>query len=78
MIQWRNTLKGALQAGEQQIGLWCSLANTISTEVVAGAGFDWLLLDMEHSPNDLRDVYSQLQVMTGEGTQPMVRVSTLR
>ncbi len=74
MIQWRNTLKGALQGGEQQIGLWCSLANTISTEVVAGAGFDWLLLDMEHSPNDLRDVYSQLQVMTGEGTQPMVRV----
>ena len=42
-----NRFKAALAEGRQQIGLWCSLASPISTEVVAGAGFDWLLLDME-------------------------------
>jgi 4-hydroxy-2-oxoheptanedioate aldolase len=69
-----NRFKAGLSAGRQQIGLWTSLGSPISTEVAAGAGFDWLLLDMEHSPNDLRDIYGQLQAM-GEGTaQPVVRV----
>ncbi|MFB0491007.1 4-hydroxy-2-oxoheptanedioate aldolase [Methylobacterium sp. OAE515] len=69
-----NRFKAALAEGHQQIGLWCSLASPISTEVVAGAGFDWLLLDMEHSANDLRDIYAQLQAMMEGGTHPMVRV----
>ena len=64
-----NRFKAALAEGRQQIGLWCSLASPISTEVVAGAGFDWLLLDMEHSANDLRDIYAQLQAMM-EGDDP--------
>ncbi|MCE4222910.1 HpcH/HpaI aldolase/citrate lyase family protein [Methylobacterium sp. C25] len=69
-----NRFKAALAQGRQQIGLWCSLASPISTEIVAGSGFDWLLLDMEHSANDLRDIYGQLQAM-GEGTaSAMVRV----
>ena len=69
-----NRFKAGLKAGRQQIGLWTSLGSHISTEVVAGSGFDWLLLDMEHSPNDLRDIYVQLQVM-GEGTaSPVVRI----
>lgn len=69
-----NRFKAALREGHQQIGLWCSLASPISTEIVAGSGFDWLLLDMEHSANDLRDIYGQLQAM-GEGTaSAMVRV----
>ena len=69
-----NRFKAALTQGRQQIGLWCTLASPISTEIVAGSGFDWLLLDMEHSANDLRDIYGQLQAM-GEGSATaMVRV----
>ena len=69
-----NRFKAALRAGRQQIGLWCSLASPISTEIVAGSGFDWLLLDMEHSANDLRDIYGQLQaIMEGEA-HAMIRV----
>src|ERR687894_3144079 len=80
-ILWRtamdiltNRFKAGLNEGHRQIGLWCSLASSISTEVVAGSGFDWLLLDMEHSANDLRDIYAQLQAMMEGGTHPMVRV----
>ena len=46
----RNRFKEALKAGRPQIGLWSSLASSYTVEVIAGAGFDWLLLDMEHSP----------------------------
>src|SRR3954469_1993956 len=70
----KNRFKAALAENRQQIGLWCSLASPISTEIVAGSGFDWLLLDMEHSAHDLRDIYGQLQAR-GEGSaHAMVRV----
>lgn len=69
-----NHFKRAIMAGEQQIGLWSSLASGITTEVLAGAGFDWLLIDAEHAPNDLRSVLAQLQAMTEHRTQPIVRV----
>ena len=49
----RNRFKHALTEGRQQIGLWCSLASSYSAEIVAGSGFDWLLLDTEHSPSDV-------------------------
>ncbi|MDP4005229.1 HpcH/HpaI aldolase/citrate lyase family protein [Methylobacterium sp. NEAU K] len=74
MDRLTNRFKAALAEGRQQIGLWCSLASPISTEIVAGAGLDWLLLDMEHSANDLRDIYAQLQAMMENATHPMVRV----
>jgi len=57
----KNLFKRAIAAGQQQIGLWVSLANAYSTEVVAGSGFDWLLIDGEHSPNDPTTVLPQLQ-----------------
>ena len=69
-----NHFKRAIMAGEQQIGLWSSLASNITTEVLAGAGFDWLLIDAEHAPNDVRSVLGQLQAMTEHRTQPIVRV----
>jgi 4-hydroxy-2-oxoheptanedioate aldolase len=56
-----NNFKRAISAGKQQIGLWVSLASPYSTELVAGSGFDWLLLDGEHSPNDPPLVMGQLQ-----------------
>jgi 4-hydroxy-2-oxoheptanedioate aldolase len=68
-----NRFKHAIAAGEQQIGLWSNLANHGSVELLAGAGFDWLLLDMEHAPNELPMVHSQLQAVMGSDTHPVVR-----
>jgi 4-hydroxy-2-oxoheptanedioate aldolase len=70
----KNRFKEALQAGRAQIGLWSSLASSYGVEVIAGAGFDWLLLDMEHSPNDLESLLGQLQAAAPYATQPVVRV----
>jgi 4-hydroxy-2-oxoheptanedioate aldolase len=69
-----NHFKRALRAGKQQIGLWCSLSSHYSLEVVAGAGFDWLLLDTEHSPNDLESLLVQLQAVAAYPASPVVRV----
>ncbi len=55
-----NAFKQALRAGHPQIGLWCSLCSNLTTEVVAGAGFDWLLLDTEHAPNELPMMFNHL------------------
>ena len=69
-----NQFKRALAAGQSQIGLWCSLAHHYSAEVVAGSGFDWLLLNTEHAPNDLESLLSQLQAVAPYPTTPIVRV----
>ncbi len=69
-----NTFKRAIKANQQQIGLWCSLSNHFAVEVVAGAGFDWLLLDTEHSPNDIESVFTQLQAAAPYHSHPVVRV----
>lgn len=60
-----NTFKLALQNKQPQIGLWLSLADSYAAEICAGAGFDWLLIDGEHAPNDLRSVLQQLQTISG-------------
>jgi 4-hydroxy-2-oxoheptanedioate aldolase len=58
-----NTFKQALRAGRPQIGLWLGLADPYSAELLAGTGFDWLLVDAEHAPNDLRRVLAALQAI---------------
>ena len=68
-----NKFKRAIKAGDSQIGFWCSLASNISVEILAGSGFDWLLLDTEHSPNELPQVYNQLQAVMENDTHPIVR-----
>ncbi|KAB2928478.1 MAG: 4-hydroxy-2-oxoheptanedioate aldolase [Dechloromonas sp.] len=68
-----NQFKQALQAGREQIGLWLGLGETFSAEICAGAGFDWLLIDAEHGPNDLRSILAQLQALAPYPTQPVVR-----
>jgi 4-hydroxy-2-oxoheptanedioate aldolase len=70
----QNPFKRALKAGQAQIGLWSSLSSNYSVEVIAGAGFDWILLDMEHSPNDLESLLSQLQAAAPYASHPVVRV----
>ena len=70
-----NSFKRAIKAGRQQIGLWSSLPSHVTVEVLAGAGFDWLLLDTEHAANELPMVYSQLQAAASGGSaHPVVRL----
>ena len=68
-----NKFKQAILSGQKQIGLWSHLCSPISIEILADCGYDWLLLDMEHSPNDLSEVLSQLQAMKGGTATPIVR-----
>ena len=70
-----NNLKRSLRAGETQIGLWSSLCSPICAEIVAHSGFDWVLLDMEHAPNDIPTILSQLQAMATSATNLVVRPS---
>jgi 4-hydroxy-2-oxoheptanedioate aldolase len=70
----KNTFKAALRSGERaQIGLWLGLTNPISAEICAGAGFDWLLIDGEHAPNDVRSILAQLQAVAPSPAHPIVR-----
>jgi len=70
-----NTFKRAIQAGKLQLGLWSILSSHVTVEIIAGAGFDWIVLDTEHAPNELPMVYSQLQATAAAGsTHPVVRV----
>ena len=70
----QNPFKRALKAGKAQIGLWSSLSSNYSVEVIAGAGFDWILLDCEHSPNDLESLLAQLQAAAPYPGHSVVRV----
>jgi 4-hydroxy-2-oxoheptanedioate aldolase len=67
-----NTFKQRL-AAEQQIGLWVGLADPYCAELAANAGFDWLLLDGEHAPNDLRSLLGQLQAVAPYASQAVIR-----
>jgi 4-hydroxy-2-oxoheptanedioate aldolase len=69
-----NAFKQRLASGTPQIGLWMTLTSPTATEIVAGAGFDWLLIDTEHSPNELPDVQHHLRAAEGGTAEPVVRV----
>jgi 4-hydroxy-2-oxoheptanedioate aldolase len=71
----RNAFKHALAAAKPQIGLWLSLSSSYSAEVCAGSGFDWLLIDTEHSPNEIDMVLGQLQAVAPYPSHPVVRVA---
>jgi 4-hydroxy-2-oxoheptanedioate aldolase len=70
----RNAFKQALAKHERQVGLWCGLANPIAAEILAGAGFDWIVIDGEHAPNDITTLLPQLQAMRGGIAEPVFRV----
>jgi len=69
-----NPFKAALAAGRPRIGLWMSMADPYLAEVSATAGFDWLLVDGEHAPNDLRSTLGALQAVAPYRAHPVVRV----
>lgn len=69
-----NAFKRALRERRRQVGFWLTLASTTATEIAAGAGFDWLLIDMEHSANELPDVQDHLRAAVGGTAEPVVRI----
>ena len=68
-----NQFKRALAARETQIGLFLGLANSYTAEIIGGTGFDWVLIDGEHGPNDLRSIIEQLQALAPYPVKPVVR-----
>jgi 4-hydroxy-2-oxoheptanedioate aldolase len=68
-----NHFKQALQQKRPQIGLWLGLCSSYSAELLAGAGFDWLLIDGEHAPNNVQTVLGQLQAIAPYPSQAVVR-----
>ncbi len=68
-----NRFKAALRTDQLLLGLWLGLGETFSAEICAGAGFDWLLIDGEHGPNDLRSILAQLQAIEPYPSQAIVR-----
>ena len=69
-----NAFKQALKQGDTVFGCWLGLADTYSAELMGTAGFDWLVIDGEHAPNDLRSIMAQLQVLEASDSHPVVRV----
>ncbi len=69
-----NGFKRALADGKQMIGLWVGLGDDNVAELCAHAGFDWLLIDGEHGPNDLRSILSQMRAMQGSPSATVVRL----
>jgi len=69
-----NLLKQRLAAGETLHGIWLGMADSYASEIAATAGFDWLLIDGEHAPNDLRSTLPQLRVVEASASLPVVRL----
>ncbi|MEQ9694598.1 HpcH/HpaI aldolase/citrate lyase family protein [Shimia sp. SDUM112013] len=70
----KNTFKAALAQGTPQIGLWVVTAEPSLTEMIGTAGFDWLVLDGEHAPNDIRSLKDAMTALNGSGSHPVVRI----
>jgi len=68
-----NRFKAALKRDERQIGLWSTLGSAMVAELVGHAGFDWLLIDTEHSPNELPAIVAQLQAMQTGTASAVIR-----
>ncbi len=68
-----NPFKERLRKGEVQIGLWLSSTTSYMAEIAATSGYDWLLIDGEHAPNTIQDLYHQLQAVAPYASQPVIR-----
>jgi 4-hydroxy-2-oxoheptanedioate aldolase len=73
----RNRFKAAFSSGRKQIGFWLTLASPAAAEIAAEAGYDWLLIDMEHAANEVGDVAHQVRATQRGTAEPMVRVPEL-
>jgi 4-hydroxy-2-oxoheptanedioate aldolase len=69
----KNAFKAALAQGKLQVGIWSSLCSNIAADILSDSGFDWILLDTEHSPNEIPDLVGQLQAVRGGTATPIIR-----
>lgn len=69
----KNLFTHAIRNGEKRMGLWVSLASETSAGIIAGSGYDWVLIDMELSPNEIPTVVTQLNVFQGSSATAVVR-----
>ena len=74
MMDANNRFKQALAGNEPLIGLWLGLADSYCAEICATAGYDWLLIDGEHAPNDLHTMLQSLQAIAAYESHPVVRI----
>lgn len=70
----KNRFKAALREGRAQIGCWVGLADDYAAEIAGEAGFDWLLIDGEHAPNDIRSMRAQLSALGRSASHPIIRL----
>lgn len=75
MQSTENRFKTAILSGELQIGIWSSLCSHVGAEIIADAGFDWILFDAEHSPVEIADLYGLLQAVGRSSASPAVRLA---
>ena len=72
-MAFENRLKQTLREGKKTAGAWLQIASPITAEIMSQAGFDWLMIDMEHGPVDILALIAQLQAMKGSGTAALAR-----
>ncbi|MEM6758040.1 MAG: HpcH/HpaI aldolase/citrate lyase family protein [Pseudomonadota bacterium] len=70
----KNPFKAALKAGDTVIGCWLSIGDPLTTEIAGTAGFDWLLIDSEHTPYDISRIRMQLMALEASASHAAVRV----
>ena len=73
----KNRFKAAIEAGDIQLGIWSNIRDSLVVEMLGDSGFDFVTIDCEHAPNDLREVVSALQALRGTGAEAAVRVPGL-
>jgi 2-dehydro-3-deoxyglucarate aldolase/4-hydroxy-2-oxoheptanedioate aldolase len=72
-MDYKNILKTKIKAGKKTVGAWVQIASPFTAEILSSAGFDWLMLDMEHGPGDILTLVSQVHAMKGTESVPLVR-----
>lgn len=69
-----NKFKTAIQQGKKQYGIWNGIPHSYAAEILAGAGFDWVLIDAEHAPFSMDQIIIQLQAMSRYNVTPILRL----
>jgi len=72
-MTFKNRVKRLLKEGKKTSGAWLQIASPFTAEILSSAGFDWLMIDMEHGPGDILTLISQIQAMKGTDCVPLVR-----
>jgi len=74
MNEIENKFKSAIHAGQKQYGIWNGIPHTYAAEILAGAGFDWVLIDAEHGPFEMNQIIGQVQAMSRYEVSPILRM----